>query len=233
MKIEEFDLSTLVPENMRPLLEDCKVICARTVLSRFTVHLLGNLNIRRGYRVIVSDPDFSGTIVISLGPGTGRINIAAKGPAHLDIRIWRGGTFHLGSGTTVGNARIVCDNADVVVGEDGLWSDEILIQSNDQHGIVDSTTGHLLNGGRRRIEIGSHVWLGRRSIVMPDVTIGAGTILAAGSILTKDTPSNTIYAGFPAREIRGGVTWSRSPAGMNESELKYLENEIDTLIPEM
>jgi acetyltransferase-like isoleucine patch superfamily enzyme len=122
----------------------------------------------------------------------------------------------------VNNARIVCDDADVLVGEDGLWSDEILIQSNDLHGIVDSATGEILNAGRRRIEIGAHVLLGRRTTVMPNVTIGAGSILAAGAVLTKDVPRNCIFAGIPARSIKTGVTWSRSPYGMNDQK-KYLE----------
>ena len=110
----------------------------------------------------------------------------------------------------------------MTVGEDGLWSDEILIQSNDQHGIIDLDTMQVINGGRRYIHIGEHVWIGRRTIVMPDVRIGRGSILGAGAILTSDMPENVIFAGVPAREVKSNVSWSRSPAGFSAAERRQL-----------
>jgi acetyltransferase-like isoleucine patch superfamily enzyme len=50
--------------------------------------------------------------------------------------------------------------------------------------------------------IGSHVWLGFNSIIMKGVTIGDCSIVASGSVVTKDVPANTLVAGNPARPIR-------------------------------
>lgn len=222
-KLLEYDIADMVPASQRRLLSDCSVVCSPAVKSRISIQLPGNALPREGYRVVVREPEFTGGLKLALGPGTGRIEISTRGPAFLDIRIWRDGTFSLGRGTTVSQARVICDDADVVVGEDGLWSDEILIQSNDQHGIVDSVTGQVINGGRRSIVIGDHVWIGRRAMVLPDVEMSSGCILAAGSILTKNTPRNTVFAGVPAREVKNKTTWSRSPAGMSEPEHVYLE----------
>ena len=44
--------------------------------------------------------------------------------------------------------------------------------------------------------------VGARSIILPGVTIGEHAIIGAGSVVTKDIPANTTYAGVPARLIR-------------------------------
>lgn len=53
----------------------------------------------------------------------------------------------------------------------------------------------------RRIEIGSDVFIGIDSIIMPGVIIEDKTIIAAGSVVTKSVPSGTIVAGNPAKII--------------------------------
>ncbi len=49
--------------------------------------------------------------------------------------------------------------------------------------------------------IGSDVWLGYGAIVLTGVTIGRGSVIAAGSVVTKDIPSYSIAAGVPAKVI--------------------------------
>lgn len=58
--------------------------------------------------------------------------------------------------------------------------------------------------------IGKNCFIGARSMIMPGVTIGDQVIVAAGSVVTKDVPSNTIVAGNPARIIKENIktgTW--------------------------
>ena len=45
-------------------------------------------------------------------------------------------------------------------------------------------------------------WIGIGVIILPGVTIGEGAIVAAGSVVTKDVPANTLYGGVPAKLIR-------------------------------
>lgn len=47
-----------------------------------------------------------------------------------------------------------------------------------------------------------NVWLGARTIVLPGVTIGEGSCVGAGSVVTKDVPPRTFVAGVPAVEVR-------------------------------
>lgn len=52
------------------------------------------------------------------------------------------------------------------------------------------------------VKIENDVWIGCNSLVMRGVTIGEGAIVAAGSVVTKDVPPNTVVAGNPARVIK-------------------------------
>lgn len=52
------------------------------------------------------------------------------------------------------------------------------------------------------ITIGENCWLGGSVIVLPNVKIGDGCVIGAGSIVTKDIPDNSVAVGNPARVIR-------------------------------
>lgn len=70
--------------------------------------------------------------------------------------------------------------------------------------------GHPLDAGVRDqelefgapITIGSSVWLGGNVTVLAGVTIGDGTVVAAGSVVTKDLPAGVVAAGNPCRVLR-------------------------------
>jgi len=72
------------------------------------------------------------------------------------------------------------------------------------------TATHPLEPGPRRdkweaaepITIGDNVWLGGGVIVCPGITIGADTVVGAGSVVTRDLPSRVLAVGSPARVIR-------------------------------
>ena len=52
------------------------------------------------------------------------------------------------------------------------------------------------------ITVGDNVYIGVRSMIMPGVHIGNNVVVAAGSIITKDVPSNVVVGGVPARVIK-------------------------------
>jgi len=52
------------------------------------------------------------------------------------------------------------------------------------------------------VRIMQDAWIGTGSIIMPNVTIGEGAIVGAGSIVTKDIPPYTMVVGSPARPVR-------------------------------
>ena len=55
---------------------------------------------------------------------------------------------------------------------------------------------------KRAVEIKDDVWLGRRVMIMPGVTIGEGSVIGAGAVVTKDIPPYSVACGVPARVVK-------------------------------
>ena len=52
------------------------------------------------------------------------------------------------------------------------------------------------------IVIGNDVWIGANAVILPGVTIGNHSVVAAGAVVTKDVPANTMVGGVPAKFIK-------------------------------
>ena len=52
------------------------------------------------------------------------------------------------------------------------------------------------------IEIGDDAWIGTGCIILPDVRIGKGAVVGAGSVVTKDVPDFAVVAGVPAKPLK-------------------------------
>ncbi len=72
------------------------------------------------------------------------------------------------------------------------------------------TAGHPLDFEKRNkgleyakpIKIGNNVWIGGNVIVLPGVTIGDNVVIGAGSVVTRDVPSNVVAVGNPCKAIK-------------------------------
>lgn len=71
------------------------------------------------------------------------------------------------------------------------------------------TTGHSLEPKDRHksgyaipITIGINVWIGGSSVILPGVKIGDNSVVAGGSVVTKDVPPNVVVGGNPAKVIK-------------------------------
>jgi maltose O-acetyltransferase len=56
-------------------------------------------------------------------------------------------------------------------------------------------------GEGRRVVIEDNVWIGTRAIIMPGVTLGRGSVVAAGSVVMANVPPLSIVFGVPARPV--------------------------------
>ena len=87
----------------------------------------------------------------------------------------------------------------VILGDRVVLSPEVMILCAD----LDRSSSDMHSYGRIVIE--SDVWVGTRSIILKNVTIGKGSIIGAGSVVTRDVPAGMMAAGNPARVIRSCV----------------------------
>jgi maltose O-acetyltransferase len=111
-----------------------------------------------------------------------------------------GFNISLGRGAYMNFNCVILDVAPVTIGSHVLLGP----------GVQLYTAGHPLDAAERRsglewgkpIAIGEDAWLGGGAIVLPGVTIGARTVVAAGSVVTKDLPPDVLAAGNPCRVLR-------------------------------
>ena len=130
-----------------------------------------------------------------------------------------GSEIRIGNKTSIAKAQIVSlEPYKIEIGEDCMLSYDIEIRNTDSHKIYDKNTNQRIKEGKS-INIGNHVWLGMRAVILKGVNIGNNSIVAGGSIVTKDVKANTIVSGNPARQIKENIYWTR------EEVMKYLEEK--------
>lgn len=109
-----------------------------------------------------------------------------------------GDNVHLNHGVMI--------NADcgggIRIGNDVLIGPNVVIRAAD-HIFMDANRTISEQGHRTgNIEIGDDVWLGANVVVLPNVSVGKGCVVGAGSVVTKNLPAYTIAVGIPAHPIK-------------------------------
>lgn len=100
---------------------------------------------------------------------------------------------------------VISVKASVHIGDDTLIAGDVSIFDNINHPV--SPKARLAKEpvpptGIAPVVIGRNVWIGIHCIIMRGVTIGDNSVVAAGSVVTKSVPANTLVAGNPAAVIR-------------------------------
>lgn len=101
------------------------------------------------------------------------------------------------------NGTIVHSRNKIIIGDDCLFGPGVVILDNDSHNpSIDPTIRRSGEVADSPVIIGNNVWIGMRSVIMKGVHIGDNSIIAAGSIVTKDIPNNQLFGGNPAVFIK-------------------------------
>ena len=126
---------------------------------------------------------------------------AGKSPVVLPtFHCDNGGNIHVGNNFFANYNVTILDNREVRIGDNVMIGPHTLI----------ATVGHPLSPAKRRahsaiakpIIIGNDVWIGGNVTIMPGLTIGNNVVIAAGAVVTKDVPDNSLVAGVPAKKVR-------------------------------
>jgi maltose O-acetyltransferase len=129
-----------------------------------------------------------------IGPGTG---------IHLGCYVWfygpgqvRRDGLSLGANTRINRACCLDARGSLRIGDNVSLSAEVAILTAS-HRVDDPAFGVEL----RPVVIEDHVWIGVRAVILPGVTLGRGSVVAAGAVVTRDVPPLAIVAGVPARPV--------------------------------
>ena len=134
-------------------------------------------------------------------------------PLHAN---WGGRHVHFGKHVYANFHLTLVDDTDIYVGDDTMFGPNVTV----------ATAGHPILPILREqvyqynmpIWIGRKCWIGAGAILLPGVHIGDGTVIGAGSVVTKDIPANVVAVGNPCRVLR--------PIGARDREFYFKERKI-------
>lgn len=143
------------------------------------------------------------------GLGKGNITIGDNVSIGAFSRIVTSSSFHnIGEHIKIGNNVGLGDFAHLGGGGGLEIGDDCIIGAYfschpENHNFYDSTKLIRLQGTTRRgIKVGKNCWVGAKVTILDGVTVGDNCVLAAGAVITKDMPANSVIGGVPAKVIK-------------------------------
>ncbi len=111
---------------------------------------------------------------------------------------------------------------DTVVGNKVMIAPNVAFLNSDDHNysIIGKTMWDSGRGDKSKIIINNDVWIGHGAIILSPVIIGRGSIIAAGSVVTKNVLPYSIVGGSPAKIIK----WRFTKDEIIEHENKLIES---------
>ena len=121
--------------------------------------------------------------------------------AYIDVRS-KASLIVIEDGVWLNNNAFLCsDGAGIFIGRNTLAGINLEIVDSDFHNLEsDKRTGFPYKV--KPVHVGENVFLGSNVKILKGVTIGNNSVIASGSIVTKDIPENVIAGGNPAKVIR-------------------------------
>lgn len=97
---------------------------------------------------------------------------------------------------------MIASNELVRIGRNVMIADQVTIRDTDHS--ISSIDRPMIDQGIETapVIIGDDVWIGHGASILKGVTVGEGSVIAAGAVVTKDVPPFAIVGGVPARIIR-------------------------------
>ncbi len=125
-----------------------------------------------------------------------------------NVTIWENVQIDSPSKLTIGNnvsinrGCIIHAGGGIEIGDDILIGPNVVIYS--QNHVHSDINKKIYEQGyeTKKVTIFNNVWIGANSIILPGVKIESGSVIAAGSVVTKNIESNSVVAGKPATFIK-------------------------------
>ena len=143
---------------------------------------------------------FERGVTVNLDPGA---SLSIGAGTHLArgayLHVAAGGHLSIGPGCFIGHGCIIMSKDEVTIGHGAAIAEYVSIRDHDHIPGVPPATGGLHVAP---VHIDDDVWLGSKSVVTRGCSIGQGAVVAAGAVVTRDVPADTLVAGVPARLLK-------------------------------
>ncbi len=132
---------------------------------------------------------------IQIGHGTvimGPLHLYGYGPIRQRLHVGRHCVINTDCFFDLNDCITIADHV-------SIGHEVMILTASHQMGLAEHRAGPLTTAP---VAIASGVWIGARALLLPGVEIGAGSVIAAGSVVTQTVPPNTLVGGVPAKPIR-------------------------------
>lgn len=121
-------------------------------------------------------------------------------PLPTELGVGQGGRLEIGDGTYINYGCSLGATELIRIGPRCNIGSHVILMDNDFHRMEPERRDELPPSAPIVLE--ENVWLGVRVIVLRGVTVGAGAVVAAGSVVSRDVAPRTLVGGIPARHIK-------------------------------
>jgi len=137
----------------------------------------------------------------------GRIVIGARvrlnsNWAPLELATGPDGVIEIGDNVFINYGSMISAQLQVRIGSNVMIGNYCIVADTETPGLGDPPANSTIEP--RAIDIGEGAWLAARVTVLPGTRIGAGAVIAAGSVVAGDIPAGAVAGGIPARILRAG-----------------------------
>ncbi len=114
--------------------------------------------------------------------------------------------IEIGDNCDFGEYNHITSTNKIIIGNNVLTGRWVTISDNSHgkttHDMMDMPPTQRPIYSKGPVVIGDNVWIGDKATILPNVSIGKGAIIAANSVVTKDVPEYSVFAGNPAKIIK-------------------------------
>jgi acetyltransferase-like isoleucine patch superfamily enzyme len=185
-----------------------KIIIKSSIIKYVNFDIIGNDNY-----IYIDEKATLNQVIFKIKGNNHKVHIGKKCTFNRGSLIWiedDNCSLTIGDNTSIENIHIALTepNSKISIGSDCMLAYDIDIRCGDSHSVIDLETEKRINYAKD-IQIQDHVWIAASSKILKGVVIGANSIVALGSIVTKNVASNVIVAGNPAKVVKTNITWDR------------------------
>ena len=149
---------------------------------------------------------------------------------NANFLLYKNSDILIGEDSTCNGLQAISHNSNLYIKRDTMFSHNIVIQTDDQHKIIDLKTNKIINYDENKknyVIINDHVWIGKNTFIKKNIEIGIGSIIGAGSVVTKNIDNFTCVAGIPAKQIKKDVSWIRNNEITNNEYKLFSKYQIE------
>lgn len=151
-------------------------------------------------------------------------------PFSLDMRLGNDSVIYIGKDSYTNKKSFLeaTERKNIIIGNQLMLSFGIYFRTADPHILYDIKTKTRVNYSKS-ILVGDRVWIGQNSLILKNTLIGSGAVIGGNSVVTgKIVPSNSVFAGNPAKKVKEGVFYGYHYSTNDFDENMELDSEYFT-----